>query len=47
LIGRGQGIHREDIDEDISIEGLIAGRPSGASREFFKQWLAKCSEKAS
>ncbi len=45
LIGRGQGIHREDIDEDISIEGLIAGLPSGESQESFKKWLAKRSEK--
>ena len=47
LIGKGQGIHWEDIDEDISIEGLIAGRPSGESQESFKKWLAKRSEKAS
>ena len=47
LIGRGQGIHLEDIDENISIEGLIAGRPSGESQESFKKWLANCSEKAS
>ena len=40
LIGRGQGIHWEDIDEDISIEGLLAGRPSGESQELFKKWLA-------
>ena len=32
LIGRGQGIHWEDIDEDISIEGLLTGRPSGESQ---------------
>jgi len=24
LIGRGVGIHWEDIDEDISVEGLLA-----------------------
>lgn len=47
LIGRGQGIHWEDIDEDISIEGLLAGRPSGESQESFKKWLAKRSQKAS
>jgi hypothetical protein len=47
FIGKGQGIHWEDIDEDISIEGLIAGRPSGESQESFKKWLAKRSEKAS
>ena len=47
LIGRRQGIHWEDIDEDISIEGLLAGKPSGESQESFKKWLAKRSEKSS
>lgn len=45
FIGRGQGMHWEDIDEDISMEGLLAGRPSGESQESFKKWLAKRSEK--
>ncbi len=40
LIGRGQGIHWEDIDEDISVENLLAGRPSGESQASFKKWLA-------
>ena len=39
LIGKGQGIHWEDIDEDVSIEGLIAGRPSGESQISFRKWL--------
>lgn len=39
LIGRGHGIHWEDIDEDISVEGLLAGRPSGESQASFKRWL--------
>lgn len=39
LIGRGHGIHWEDIDEDISVEGLLAGRPSGESQASFKKWL--------
>jgi hypothetical protein len=47
LIGRGMGIHWEDIDEDISVEGLLAGKPSGESQESFKKWLAKRSQKAS
>ena len=47
LIGKGQGIHWEDIDEDISIEGLLAGKPSGESQESFRKWLAIRSEKAS
>ncbi len=47
LIGRGMGIHWEDIDEDISIEGLLAGRPSGESQKSFKKWLANRTEKYS
>jgi hypothetical protein len=26
LIGLGQGIHWPDVDEDISVEGILAGR---------------------
>lgn len=40
LIGRGQGIHWPLIDEDISVEGLLAGRPSGESQTSFAKWLA-------
>ena len=40
LIGDGQGIHWPDLDEDISVEGMIAGRPSGESQRSFKRWLA-------
>ena len=39
LIGRGAGIHWPDLDEDISIEGLIAGRRSAESQESFQRWL--------
>ena len=39
LIGNGQGIHWEDIDEDISVEGLLAGRASGESQASFQKWL--------
>ena len=31
LIGDGQGLRWEDLDEDISVEGLLSGRPSGES----------------
>jgi hypothetical protein len=41
LIGSGQGIHWEAIDEDISIEGLLAGKPSGESQASFKKWLSQ------
>ena len=39
LIGKGQGIHWENIDEDISVEGLLSGKPSGESQISFKRWL--------
>ncbi len=39
LVGKGEGIHWEAIDEDISAEGLIAGRSSGESQTSFKKWL--------
>jgi hypothetical protein len=47
LIGRGHGIHWEDIDEDISVEGLLAGRPSGESQSSFKKWLNRRSSRLS
>jgi Protein of unknown function (DUF2442) len=39
LIGKGRGIHWSDIDEDISIDGLLAGKPSGESQASFDKWL--------
>ena len=41
LIAQGRGIHWESIDEDISVEGLLAGRASGESQSSFKQWLSE------
>ena len=41
LIGNGHGIHWESLDEDISVENLLAGRPSVERQESFKQWLDK------
>ncbi len=32
LIGGGDGVHWPDLDEDISVAGLVAGRPSGNPR---------------
>ena len=39
LIGRGRGIHWKAPDEDVSIEGLVTGRPSGESQASLKRWL--------
>ncbi len=43
LIGKGHGIHWEDIDEDISVEGLLAGKSSGESQASLKKWLGSRS----
>jgi len=40
LVGKGEGIHWGDLDEDISVEGLLAGRPSGESQASYRKWLA-------
>jgi len=39
LIGGGQGMHWMDIEEDISVQGIISGIPSGESQKSFKLWL--------
>lgn len=39
LIGHGTGIHWAALDEDVSIEGLLAGRPSGESQQSLSRWL--------
>ncbi len=39
LIGDGEGIHWKDLDEDISVEGLILGKPSSESQKSLKRWL--------
>jgi hypothetical protein len=39
FIGRGQGIHWPALDEDISVAGLLAGKPSGESSRSLERWL--------
>lgn len=41
FIGQGQGIHWEAVDEDLSVEGLLAGSPSGESQRSFQRWLSE------
>ena len=41
FIGGGVGIHWPDLDEDVSVENLLAGKPSGESQSSFKRWLEK------
>ena len=39
LIGNGVGIHWPDLDEDISVENLVLGKPSGESQRSLRRWL--------
>jgi hypothetical protein len=39
LIGGGVGIHWPDLDEDISVESLLAGRRSGETQASLRLWL--------
>ena len=39
FIGGGNGIHWNQLDEDISIKNLILGQPSGESQTSFQRWL--------
>ncbi|MBI3536205.1 MAG: DUF2442 domain-containing protein [Chloroflexi bacterium] len=45
LIGDGEGIHWNNLDEDISVESIILGKPSGESQKSLKQWLAERAAK--
>jgi len=38
-IAGGRGVHWPDLDEDISVENLLAGQPSAESPASFKRWL--------
>lgn len=40
LIGDGTGIHWPDLDEDVSVASLLAGRRSGEAPESLRRWLA-------
>jgi hypothetical protein len=39
MIGGGEGIQGPELDEDISVENLLAGKPSGESQRSLKRWL--------
>ena len=39
IIGKGEGIHWEALDEDLSVEGLMKGIPSQESQKSLRKWL--------
>jgi hypothetical protein len=40
LIGRGEGIHWPDLDEDIRVEALLLGHNSAETQASLKSWLS-------
>lgn len=40
MIGAGDGIRFPELDEDISVVSLIAGKPSAESQASLRKWLA-------
>ena len=38
LIGGGHGIHWPELDEDISVENVLLGQPSGEGARSFSRW---------
>lgn len=44
LIGKGEGIRWPELDEDIKVEQLLLGRPSGESQKSLQRWLEARSE---
>ena len=40
LLDEGRYIHWPDLDEDLSIDGMVAGRRSGETADSLRKWLA-------
>ena len=41
LTGEGEGVHWPQLDEDISVEGLLAGRRSAESASSLTRWIER------
>lgn len=44
FIGQASGIHWPDLDEDISVAGLVGGQPSQESQTSLARWLGHRGE---
>jgi len=44
LIGRGEGVHWPDLDEDVSVDDLLLGHRSGETQESLRRWLESRSK---
>ena len=43
ILDEGHGIHWCDLDEDVSLDGLLAGRASRESQASLRRWLERRS----
>lgn len=46
LVGQGYGIHWPTLDEDISVDNLLFGQPSGESAQSFARWKTEYYRRA-
>lgn len=47
LVGNGEGIHWPDLDEDISLEGLLVERRSAETPKSIQAWVSDRQEASS
>jgi len=47
LIGQGHGIHWPELDEDIRVENILFGQPSGEAARSFARWKSWYQNKLS
>jgi hypothetical protein len=40
ILGDGAYVHWPDLDEDLSIDGIVAGHHSGECADSLKRWLS-------
>jgi hypothetical protein len=40
LVGHGSGVYWFELDEQITVDGILAGKPSSESQRSFQKWQA-------
>ncbi len=45
ILGDGEAIHWPDLDEDLSVESIVAGRRSGERPQSIERWLASRAQR--
>lgn len=46
FVGDRVGVHWPDLDEDISVENIVLGKPSGESQRSFQRWLEERAQRS-